>query len=122
MTIQERADKIANHVRFVLNAHDVIDVGFSAGLQALITSQLDEAVKEHSAIAVREETQRNRLIIDKMIDKAFPEGFASAREKAAGIVAKEAPSARSNGYGFVADRYEYLAERIRAMVDSKPEL
>ena len=90
MTNQERAEKIATEFGIGPDRHDRKEaVDF-------ITSHLDGAVKEHSAIAVREAFANGRLdaqydndTLSEQIEAykhlAYSQGFASAIEKAASV-------------------------------------
>lgn len=91
MTNQERAEKI---VRFVIDAKD------SKQAMDFVYSQLDEAVREAWG---KDDLDH----FERVQKQGFREGFASARERAAGIVADE-------GYGSQ-EQWKNTIKRIRTM-------
>lgn len=93
MTNQERAEKIASYVAMLKG------IGITAFI-SLITSQLDEAVRE----AVRNVSMKAST---QAFENGQKQGFASAREKAAYWV--ECNAGRMSA--------QELAERIRGMTN-----
>lgn len=115
MTNQERAEKIVTALEEFHLARHSLKV-------EKVTSQLDEAV----AIESRKMQEISELRIQQAVreasctwDDTYNQGFASAREKAAGIVNDKAVDLRflsksCESYD-ESKRLDKLAERIRAM-------
>lgn len=105
MTPTERAQKIAKLVTSLLNYEPrLADTNYSAVVEELkiaFEAAQAEAYDRGRDISLLEDRKR-----------IYAEGFCAALDKAKEIVSKEIPGARSNSYGFVAARYEYIAQRI----------
>lgn len=109
MDAKTRAEKMIEFIKRNKQNHP-------QAIQDWIIIQISEAVKDASAVAVRE--VRDTLMAE-MVPKTdiYQKGFASAREKAAGIA--DLHSSQSFGYSReIRGASKELAERIRAMSPS----
>lgn len=132
MTNSEKAEKIVStYVPIMKTKEFTIDVTIRENLQAAITSQLDEAVREAhytlaktQALVMGESVMLGGKIITNeelykhptdYVKQAFAEGFAAAREKAAGIASQ--PMTYEDWCKY--DGENNIADHIRALRPEK---
>lgn len=102
MTLQERAEKIAQVIEKRIPSNAIEIPGAAMALRAYLAAQIEEA--EHRI------QERKLEWAAGAIDKAYAEGFAAARAQAEGI-------AQKHGHGLI--ELEQIADRISKMEPEK---
>lgn len=110
MANQERAEKIVKHIEKSTQVP-------LATLYEFVASQLDEVVKEQSAIAVRKAVfeAMSKAIDQQHRSEFYQNGFASAIEKAAAVVNDVLRSFQMAGKHSKVEWLQDVIDRIRAL-------
>lgn len=113
MNNRERAEKIFSLFIAEPSYRDI--AGEHQQILNTIASQLDEAVREAREVKIRDEYD----LVDGLREKAFTEGFASAREKAAKTAEewKVCDSAKAAYFQSPPQVAERISEAIRGMTN-----